>query len=99
MYDMHTSVLVLALTSVLVSKSLTDEDRRRISEFLDEEIAALLASGESDLRKVADLVVKNATKIHRQSQGVASRSAQKRELFRRTMSRGMPPDCNVPKHT
>jgi hypothetical protein len=84
-YDTHTAVLVVALTNVLVSRAPTTEDRRRISALLDAEIAAIAKCG-GTVKEIADLAVKAATKKYRQSQGVASRTSQKREELRRAHS-------------
>lgn len=86
MYDVHIAALVKALASVLLSKSLTDDDKRHVSELLDEEITAITAAGNENVDEIAQLAVKNATKKRRQSQGVASRTSQKREALRRSFS-------------
>lgn len=84
MYDIHAAILVRALTHVLTNKALTTDDKRYISGHLDEEIAALVVAGEENVEEIARTAVRNATRKRRQTQGVASRTAQKREALRRT---------------
>ena len=85
MQEMQAGMLVRALMLVLLSRDLTDSDKRRVSSFLDGEIAGLIASGkQEDAAELAKLAVKQAVRKLRQSQGVASRTAQRREILRRT---------------
>lgn len=83
MYDTHASVLVRALTQLLVSRSLTSEDKRRVSTLLDDEITAVLSAGKLQAEAAAKVAVHEATKKLRKEQGVASRTSQKREQLRR----------------
>ena len=83
MHDVSGRILVRALTVILVSRDLTTEDKRRVSNFLDEEIVALVAAGHQDTEETAKLAVKEATKKLRGLQGVASITARKREERRR----------------
>ena len=77
--------------SVLVSKSLTAEDKRHVSVLLDAKIAELISDGKTDAREIAEIAVKEATKKHRQSQSVASRTALRREKLSRVASASMSP--------
>jgi hypothetical protein len=86
MFNIHAGVLVRALGMVLVSKSLTDDDKRHVASLLDDEITAVITSADESPEELAKLAVKQATKKLRRSQGVASRTSLRREQFRRIFS-------------
>jgi hypothetical protein len=85
MQDTYQAVLVRALELVLLSRELTTDDKRYVSSLLDSEIASVIATGETDALEMAKLAVKEAVKKRRKLQGVATRTAAKREESRREL--------------
>ena len=83
MQNTFMETLVRALGFVLTSHALTDAERQWVSASLDAEITALIAAGHTDTNEMAKLAVKEAVKKRRKSQGVAARTATKREEARR----------------
>lgn len=83
MQDMFMGTMVRALELVLKSSALTAADKQCVSGLLDAEVAALIAEGGHDASAMAQRAVKEAVKKRRRSQGVATRTAAKREEARR----------------
>jgi hypothetical protein len=83
MQNIFMDTLVVALELVLKNRALTDTDKQFVSRLLDDEITALLGAGHREAKETAALAVKEAVKKRRKSQGVAARTATKREEGRR----------------
>jgi hypothetical protein len=83
MQSIFMGTLVRALELVLKNPALTDSDKQFVSGILDTEITALIAEGYTDTADMAKIAVKEAVKKRRKAQGVATRTAAKREEARR----------------